>query len=98
VAITSGGSRDFLAAMIAALWATTVGNNITFLAGEVKNPGRNLPLRVDRRRLRGDGPLSLREPELLSAVLRECVRVMRAVARLEAAARPKDDVIIAGGH
>ena len=30
--------------MIGALWAYDGWNNITFLAGEVKNPGRNLPL------------------------------------------------------
>jgi APA family basic amino acid/polyamine antiporter len=34
----------FAAAMIGALWAYDGWNNITFLAGEVKNPGRNLPL------------------------------------------------------
>jgi APA family basic amino acid/polyamine antiporter len=30
--------------MIGALWAYDGWNNVTFLAGEVKNPGRNLPL------------------------------------------------------
>ena len=44
VAITSGGLAGFGAAMIGALWAYDGWNNITFLAGEVKNPGRNLPL------------------------------------------------------
>ena len=44
VAITSGGIAGFAAAMIGALWAYDGWNNITFLAGEVKNPGRNLPL------------------------------------------------------
>jgi len=44
VAITSGGVAGFAAAMIGALWAYDGWNNITFLAGEVKNPGRNLPL------------------------------------------------------
>jgi APA family basic amino acid/polyamine antiporter len=34
----------FAAAMLGALWAYDGWNNITFLAGEVKNPGRNLPL------------------------------------------------------
>jgi APA family basic amino acid/polyamine antiporter len=40
----SGGVAGFAAAMIGALWAYDGWNNITFLAGEVKNPGRNLPL------------------------------------------------------
>ena len=44
VAITTGGIAGFAAAMIGALWAYDGWNNITFLAGEVKNPGRNLPL------------------------------------------------------
>src|SRR5678815_1283645 len=30
--------------MLGALWAYDGWNNITFMAGEVKNPGRNLPL------------------------------------------------------
>src|SRR4029079_13307337 len=44
VAITTGGVAGFAAAMIGALWAYDGWNNITFLAGEVKNPGRHLPL------------------------------------------------------
>ena len=44
VPITTGGIAGFGAAMIGALWAYDGWNNITFLAGEVKNPGRNLPL------------------------------------------------------
>jgi len=44
VAITTGGVAGFAAAMLGALWAYDGWNNITFLAGEVKNPARNLPL------------------------------------------------------
>jgi APA family basic amino acid/polyamine antiporter len=44
VAITTGGAAGFAAAMLGALWAYDGWNNITFLAGEVKNPERNLPL------------------------------------------------------
>ena len=44
VAITTGGIAGLAAAMIGALWAYDGWNNITFLAGEVKNPARNLPL------------------------------------------------------
>jgi len=44
VAITTGGMAGFAAAMLGALWAYDGWNNITFLAGEVKNPARNLPL------------------------------------------------------
>src|SRR5256712_4237166 len=43
VAITTGGLAGFAAAMLGALWAYDGWNNITFLAGEVKNPARNLP-------------------------------------------------------
>ena len=44
VAITTGGAAGFAAAMLGALWAYDGWNNVTFLAGEVKNPERNLPL------------------------------------------------------
>jgi APA family basic amino acid/polyamine antiporter len=44
VAITGGGIAGFSAAMIGALWSYDGWNNLTFLAGEVKNPGRNLPI------------------------------------------------------
>jgi basic amino acid/polyamine antiporter, APA family len=44
VALTTGGIAGLAAAMIGALWAYDGWNNITFLAGEVKNPARNLPL------------------------------------------------------
>ena len=40
----TGGLAGFAAGMIGALWAYDGWNNITFMAGEVKNPGRNLPL------------------------------------------------------
>lgn len=44
VSVTTGGMAGFAAGMIGALWAYDGWNNITFMAGEVKNPGRNLPL------------------------------------------------------
>jgi basic amino acid/polyamine antiporter, APA family len=44
VPITTGGIAGLAAAMLGALWAYDGWNNLTFLAGEVKNPGRNLPL------------------------------------------------------
>lgn len=44
VAITTAGFAGFAAAMLGALWAYDGWNNISFLAGEVKNPERNLPL------------------------------------------------------
>ena len=44
VAITTGGLAGFAAAMLGALWAYDGWNNISFLAGEVKDPQRNLPL------------------------------------------------------
>ena len=44
VAIVGGGFAGFAAAMLGALWAYDGWNNISFLAGEVKDPERNLPL------------------------------------------------------
>jgi APA family basic amino acid/polyamine antiporter len=39
VAVTTGGLAGFAAAMLGALWAYDGWNNVTFLAGEVKDPG-----------------------------------------------------------
>jgi len=36
----------FAAAMLAALWGYDGWNNLTFVAGEVKNPNRNIPLAI----------------------------------------------------
>lgn len=44
VAVTSGGFAGFAAAMLGALWAYDGWNNVSYMAGEVKNPERNLPL------------------------------------------------------
>ena len=43
VAITTGGFAGLAAAMLGALWAYDGWNNLAFMAGEVKQPGRNLP-------------------------------------------------------
>ena len=44
VAVTTGGFAGLAAAMLGALWAYDGWNNVTFMAGEVKRPERNLPL------------------------------------------------------
>jgi basic amino acid/polyamine antiporter, APA family len=44
VAVTGGGFSGFAAAMLGALWAYDGWNNISYMAGEVKRPERNLPL------------------------------------------------------
>ncbi|MEA2174012.1 MAG: basic amino acid/polyamine antiporter, family [Blastocatellia bacterium] len=44
VAVVGGGLGGFGAAMLGALWAYDGWNNICFMAGEVRHPGRNLPL------------------------------------------------------
>jgi basic amino acid/polyamine antiporter, APA family len=44
VAVTSGGFSGFAAAMLGALWAYDGWNNISYMAGEVKHPDRNLPI------------------------------------------------------
>jgi len=43
VAVTSAGFAGFAAAMLGALWAYDGWNNVTFMAGEIKNPERNVP-------------------------------------------------------
>ncbi len=44
VAVTGGGLSVFAAAMLGALWAYDGWNNVSYVAGEVKHPERNLPL------------------------------------------------------
>ncbi len=44
VAVTGGGVAGIAAAMLGALWAYDGWNNVTFMAGEVKRPERNMPL------------------------------------------------------
>src|SRR6185295_5506133 len=44
VAVTTGGFSGFAAAMLGALWAYDGWNNVSYMAGEVKHPERNLPL------------------------------------------------------
>jgi len=44
VAVTGGGFSGFAAAMLGALWAYDGWNNVSYVAGEVKQPDRNLPL------------------------------------------------------
>jgi basic amino acid/polyamine antiporter, APA family len=44
VAVIGGGMSGFAAAMLGALWAYDGWNNISYMAGEVKHPERNLPL------------------------------------------------------
>ena len=41
---SGAGIAGFFAALVAALWAYDGWNNVTMVAGEVKNPQRNLPL------------------------------------------------------
>lgn len=43
-AATRGGFAGFGAAMLGALWAYDGWNNLTLVAGEVKNPQRNIPV------------------------------------------------------
>ena len=44
VAVVGGGFSGFAAAMLGALWAYDGWNNVSYMAGEVKQPERNLPL------------------------------------------------------
>ena len=44
VTVTGGGFSGFAAAMLGALWAYDGWNNVSYVAGEVKHPERNLPL------------------------------------------------------
>jgi len=39
----TGGMSGFFAALVAALWAFDGWNNVSMVAGEVRNPGKNIP-------------------------------------------------------
>jgi APA family basic amino acid/polyamine antiporter len=45
-AAARGGAAGFAAAMLGALWAYNGWNEVTYVAGEVKDPRRNLPLAI----------------------------------------------------
>jgi len=45
-AAARGGIAGFGAAMLGAMWAYNGWNEVTYVAGEVKDPGRNLPLAI----------------------------------------------------
>ena len=45
-AAARGGAAGFAAAMLGALWAYNGWNEVTYVAGEVKDPQRNLPLAI----------------------------------------------------
>lgn len=44
VGVVGGGFSGFAAAMLGALWAYDGWNNVSYMAGEVKRPEKNLPL------------------------------------------------------
>jgi APA family basic amino acid/polyamine antiporter len=44
VSVVGGGFSGFAAAMLGALWAYDGWNNVSYMAGEVKRPERNLPI------------------------------------------------------
>ena len=39
-----GGIAGFMAALVAALWAYDGWNDLNMVGGEIKNPGRNIPI------------------------------------------------------
>src|SRR5208283_6110416 len=40
----TGGFAGFMAALIAALWAYDGWNDLNMVSGEIRNPGRNIPI------------------------------------------------------
>ena len=64
-AAAAAASAAFGLAMLAALWAYDGWNNMPMAAGEVKDPGRNVPRALDRRHGRRHGDLLRGEPRVL---------------------------------
>ena len=61
-----GGIAGFMAALVAALWAYDGWNDLNMVAGEVKNPERNIPVALDRGR--GGRGTAIRAGQRRSAV------------------------------
>ena len=65
LAVTSGGFAGFAAAMLGALWAYDGWNNVSYMAGEVKNPGAQPATRLDRQHAHHHRALRNRKRQLL---------------------------------
>ena len=80
-----GGIVGFAIALLAALWAYDGWNNLNMVAGEIRNPGRNVPISL----ILGVGIVGG-----LYILLNAAVQYVMPASRIAASARPASDAVL----
>jgi len=79
-----GGITGFMAALVAALWAYDGWNDLNMVAGEVKNPGRNIPIAL----IAGVATVGL-----LYVLVNAAVQYVMPASAVAASPRPASDAV-----
>jgi len=79
-----GGISGFMAALVAALWAYDGWNDLNMVAGEVRNPGRNIPIAL----IAGVGIVGA-----LYVMVNAGVQYVMPAAAIAASPRPASDAV-----
>jgi basic amino acid/polyamine antiporter, APA family len=79
---TAGGVAGFMAALIAALWAYDGWNDLNMVSGEIRDPGRNIPIAL----IAGVGVVAL-----LYMLMNAAVQYVLPAASIAASQRPASD-------
>ena len=79
-----GGIAGFMAALVAALWAYDGWNDLNMVAGEVKNPGRNIPIAL----IAGVATVGL-----LYVLVNAAVQYVLPASAIAASPRPASDAV-----
>jgi len=81
-----GGVAGFMAALVAALWAYDGWNDLNMVAGEVKNPGRNIPIAL---------VLGVAVVGILYVLVNAGVQYVLPAGAIAASPRPASDAVAA---
>ena len=79
-----GGIAGFMAALVAALWAYDGWNDLNMVAGEVKNPGRSIPIAL----IVGTATVAL-----LYVLVNAAVQYMMPASAIASTPRPASDAV-----
>ncbi len=79
-----GGVAGFMAALVAALWAYDGWNDLNMVAGEIKNPGRNIPIAL----IAGVATVGL-----LYVLVNAAVQYVLPASAIAASPRPASDAV-----
>jgi basic amino acid/polyamine antiporter, APA family len=80
----TGGTAGFMAALVAALWAYDGWNDLNMVAGEVKRPGRNIPIAL----IAGVATVGL-----LYMLMNAAVQYVLPASTIAASPRPASDAV-----